>query len=275
MLKNTETYPVDFLTETLDLAGQTLINRFGEKLQIRSKADASLVTDADLASEAIVIERIKRYFPNDKIFSEEAGLSSKDRKPGSHIWIIDPLDGTTNFANNYPFFCVSIGRGRFKTDLSIEMTLGGIMAPLQKKIYLAALGNGAYVNQNKMSVAPSRDLKQSFLVTGFYYKRGEDLKHEIDRFAKVADICPSIRRDGSAALDLALVAEGIFDGFWELGLQPWDVAAGSLLVTEAGGTAVNYMPPQEIKKSATYNLEKDGIIVGCPSIVQAIANLIF
>ena len=270
MIKNTEKYPINFLEETLRLAGKELLNRYGEKLVIQTKSDASLLTDADLASESLIIDRIRRQFPDDKIYSEEAGLLSKERIPGTHIWIIDPLDGTTNFANNYPFFCVSIGRGRFLDDGSIEMIMGGIFAPTQEKTFVAALGQGAFCNGTRLTIAPFRPLPKAFLVTGFYYKKGDDLFREVNRFARVADLCPSIRRDGSAALDLALVAEGIFDGFWELGLQPWDVAAGSILVSEAGGVLRNYDSKEELR----YNLEKDGIIAGSKGIVQDIAGLL-
>jgi len=260
---------LEFLEETLKLAGAELIKRFGGNNNVRQKADSSLVTDADLASEKVVIDRIKKFFPNDIIFSEESGLSSLKRDPGTHVWIIDPLDGTTNFANDYPFFCVSIGRGMFNERGEVKMQLGGITDPTKAKTYLAEQGKGATLNGSPMSVTKTKDVAKSFLVTGFYYAKGQKLSAEIDKFKRVAEVCSSIRRDGAAALDMALVAEGVFDAFWELGLQPWDVAAGSVLVQEAKGLVLNYTSSSE----SVYNIEHDGVIAGSHDIVRELRQL--
>lgn len=262
---------LEFTEETLSLAGAELARRFGGTHSIQTKADSSLVTDADLASEKIVIDRIKSYYPDDLIYSEESGKTSTARRPGSHVWIIDPLDGTTNYANAYPFYCVSIGRGVFRADGSIDMQAGGVIDPSRGKTYLASQGGGAYCGTKRLQVAPPRPLGKSFLCTGFYYKKGDALTREMVRFSRLAEICSSIRRDGAAALDLALVAEGIFDGFWEVGLQPWDLAAGILLIAEAGGVVQNY--PHENKK--IFDVEGEGIVTGSPGIVQDLAALLY
>lgn len=231
---------IEFLEETLGLAAKELCGRFGSPMEIREKPDFSLVTDTDIAVEKLIIDRIKKWFPDDIIYAEESGKSSAARPPGGHVWIIDPLDGTTNFANRYPFFCSSVGRGQFRADGSIEMLAGGIVDPMRAKTYLGQTGKGATCNGQPIHVTAVADLKKAFLVTGFYYSKGASLSREISRLEKVAEVCTSIRRDGAAALDMALVAEGIYDGFWETGLAPWDVAAGSVLVREAGGVVANF-----------------------------------
>lgn len=220
-----------------------------------------------MASERLIIGEIKKYYPEDKILSEESGLSSGDRSPGSYIWVIDPLDGTTNFANGYPFFSVSVARGVFNTDGQIDIVLGGVADPIRGRVYLAQKGHGAYVAGQKLSCGKTEDFSQAFLVTGFYYQKGDELKRNIDLFLRVAEKCQNIRRDGSAALDMALVAEGVFDGFWERGLKPWDIAAGSLLINEAGGKIVNFSRNE-------FDLEGDGVICGSPQALRELKALI-
>lgn len=271
IIKSQNAAEMDFLTTTLLEAGAELSRRFGGDNHVRTKADQSLLTDADLASEEVVLGQIRRHFPDDRIYSEEAGLSKGGRPPGSYIWIIDPLDGTTNFANNYPFFCVSIGRGKFRADGSIELVSGGIHDPIRNKTYTATLGGGAFCNGQRLKASIRGELAKSFLVTGFYYQKGQALRREIERFSRVAETCQSIRRDGAAALDLALVAEGVYDAFWELGLAPWDLAAGALLVAEAGGSVVNY---HGTESANGFQVEGEGVIAGAPAITAAIGEII-
>lgn len=267
--------PLDFIDETLRLAGAELKTRFGGQNNVRAKKDTSLVTDADLAAEKIVLDRIAKYFPEDAIISEESGYHRVSRAPGQYVWIVDPLDGTTNFANGFPFFCTSIARCQFTADGHIQSVAGGVGDPIHDSIYLAARGAGATKNGARMSVHPDRALEQSFLVTGFYYTKGDDLDREINRFRKVAQSCQSIRRDGAAALDLALVASGVYDCFWERGLAVWDIAAGNLLVSEAGGRILNYPAADSAslvrnKAQLSYNLEADGIIAGSSQTASSI-----
>lgn len=256
-----------FIKEITKLSCAELMRYFERGVTVRSKPDDSLVTEADLASEAVVVEGIRKKFPHDVICSEESGLSSTERTPGKAIWIVDPLDGTTNFANGYPCFCVSIARGVFDDRGRIRLTHGAIGDPVRQKTYLAEAGRGAKVNDRPMRVRVKRPLKAAFLVTGFYYNTGDVLAQEVERFHRIAKVCSSIRRDGSAALDMAMAAEGVFDAFWELGLKPWDVAAGALLVLEAGGTVVNYPPA-----SGFFDVEGPGVICGSSDAVTALKS---
>jgi myo-inositol-1(or 4)-monophosphatase len=258
-----------FISDSIKLAGKEIMKYFNGELDIVRKADSSLVTQADLASEKVLIERIRQRYPDDIILSEEAGLSSVDRAPGKFIWILDPLDGTTNFTNSYPFFCISCARGVFRPDGKVEIVAGGIEDPVRGKTYLAAKGHGATCNGKALKIGDKRELEASFLVTGFYYNRGERLAKDVERFLRIAQRCQSIRRDGAAALDMALVAEGIYDGFWELGLQPWDIAAGAVIVTEAGGSLANYE-----NKSTFFDIEGEGLVAGHPHTVKKILELL-
>lgn len=273
----------EFIGDTLDLASGELLRRFGSVKDIKTKKDTSIVTDADLASEKIILDRITKFFPDDAIISEESGQMKVNRAAGQKVWIIDPLDGTTNFANSFPFFSVSIGYGEFLESGHIRILAGGISDPIHKNRYLAERGQGATCNGSPMQVVKDRGFSQCFLVTGFYYTVGKDLDREIERYRRVAQQCQSIRRDGSAALDLALVAAGVYDGFWERGLALWDVAAGSLLVSEARGIVTNYPPPNTAAEVASldatsaglsYNLEGEGIIAGTPTVVSQISHLL-
>ena len=186
------------------------------------------------------------------------------------MWIVDPLDGTTNFANKYPFYCVSIGRCVVLDSGRLEPVLGVVYDPCRDKMFSAIKGGGAFMNSKRISVAQPRDLSRSFLVTGFYYTQGERLKPEIARFERIAQICSSIRRDGAAALDLAMVAEGVYDAFWEHGLAVWDLAAGVLLVREAGGQVLNY----DSNQPSSYDLEGNGVLAGSMSASTSIAALL-
>ncbi len=260
---------MSFLHDVGRKAGAELMKRFGKELSVRHKGDQSLVTDADLASERVILDAIREAYPNDLHYSEEAGLSSQQRIPGQSIWVIDPLDGTTNFANRYPFFAVSIARAVFQDDGTLIVESGVVHDPVQMRTYVAARGQGAFLNGQRISSAKDRSVKDAFLVTGFAYHSGENLRKGIEFFHAVAETCTSIRRDGAAALDLALVAEGIYDGYWESGLGSWDLAAGSLLVEEAGGLIQNFSSSQ-----AKYSIEQGNIICGTPSVVTFLSNLL-
>ncbi len=260
---------MSFLHDLSRKAGAELMKRFGTKLNVRHKRDQSLVTDADLASEQVILDAIHQTFPRDLHYSEEAGLSSEQRVPGQSIWVIDPLDGTTNFANRYPFFAVSIARAVFQNDGSLRVESGVVHDPAQMRTYVAARGQGAFLNGKKIQVSQDRPVKDAFLVTGFAYHSGENLSKGIEFFHSVAETGASIRRDGAAALDLALVAEGVYDGYWESGLGSWDLAAGSLLVEEARGLIQNFS-----SSPAGYSIEQGNIICGTPSVVTFLSNLL-
>lgn len=256
----------DFLASTMYAAAAELMQRQGPDLQTMTKADTSLVTEADLASEKVIHDNISKYFPHDTILSEESGRTTGN---GPFVWIVDPLDGTTNYANGYPFFCISIARGRFLPSGRVEVEQGAIYDPNRKRLYFADLGKGASVNGQQIKVSIGRDFSKCFLVTGFYYMREETLQREIDRFSRVAKHCQTIRRDGAAALDLAYTAEGIYDAFWEVGLSPWDIAAGALLVKEAGGVVQNYSI-----NSDGFDVFGHGIVAGNSMAVANIASLL-
>jgi myo-inositol-1(or 4)-monophosphatase len=263
------TKEMKFLHELSCKAGEVLMQHFGTNVNIRHKKDHSLVTDADLASERLILGAIQSQFPSHLILSEEAGLSSKQRSVGQSIWIIDPLDGTTNFANRYPFFAVSIARAVFGPDGHIDVVEGAVHDPTRDKTYVAAKGIGAFVNGQRLAVTADRPMRDAFLSTGFAYHAGENLRRGIEFFHSVAETCQSIRRDGAAALDLALVAEGVYDGYWESGLGPWDLAAGKLLAEEAGAKIQNFSP-----SSPKYSIEEGNIVCGTPTVVNFISDLL-
>jgi myo-inositol-1(or 4)-monophosphatase len=230
---------LNFAIQTARDAGRLLAERLGRVL-ISNKGDIDLVTEADLASERLIIDRIKSHYPRHAILAEESGASEgvdSTRPSGEHSewkWIIDPLDGTTNYAHGYPCFCVSIAaenKGRIE--------LGVIYDPMREELFTVERGEGAALNGRRIRVSQTSDLNRAMLCTGFPYdvrERGEFARH----FTNFIMHAQSVRRDGSAALDLAYVACGRFDGFWEEGLRPWDVAAGVLMIEEAGGKVSRY-----------------------------------
>jgi myo-inositol-1(or 4)-monophosphatase len=186
----------------------------------------------DHRAEAAVIEILEKEFPSHSILTEE----SKGREgSGLYRWILDPLDGTTNYAHGYPFFCVSLA-----LEKDGQIIWGIIYDPLREELFAAEAGRGATVNGMALQVSATRLMHQSFLCTGFPYDMRESTEDNLRYFSRFAKIVQAIRRDGSAALDLCYVAMGRFDGFWEMKLNPWDVAAGGLIVTEAGGRVTNF-----------------------------------
>ncbi len=220
---------LDFAIDVSKRAGKKLLGRF-EKLgrsDISFKGKRNLVTVADNESEEFIVAEIRRSFPEHTILAEER---TKDREETGYRWIIDPLDGTINYAHGHPFFCVAMALLR-----EGEVVLGVVHAPLLGETYHAELGKGAFLGGRKLSVSDSDELINSLLATGFAYVREETMSNNLANFSRLSLKARGVRRYGSAAIDLAYVAAGRLDGFWELYLAPWDVAAGSLLVTEAGG----------------------------------------
>lgn len=215
------------LVEAALAGGSILEGYFGGDFRISYKGALNLVTDADLASEKEVVGILKRRFPGAAILAEEGGEESGE---SSVRFIIDPLDGTTNFAHGYPVFAVSIA---FEESLSV--TAGAVYDPTRKELFTAAKGKGAFLNGRRLGVSSTKRLQEALLVTGFPYDLKEDLTRNMRLFNRFMGASRAIRRDGSAALDLCYVAAGRFDGFWEERLGPWDTAAGALIVEEAGG----------------------------------------
>lgn len=225
---------LNFAIETAREAGHILLEKFGRIEKVTKKGDINLVTEADLASEALIIEKIKSYHPKHAILAEEAGEAVIIGGGTSWKWIIDPLDGTTNYAHGYPCFCVTLA-----LEHEGEVVIGVTYDPTRNELFAAEKGHGATLNGKPIRVSATENLGDSLIVTGFPY----DFKQRVDFSRHLTEFLlqsRGVRRDGSAAIDLAYVACGRFDGFWEEGLNPWDVAAGKLLIEEAGGQITYY-----------------------------------
>ncbi|MFH1288453.1 MAG: inositol monophosphatase family protein [bacterium] len=247
--------------ETAVKAGKFLKSRVGKIRKMKYKGEIDIVTDVDLKAERIIVEAILKNYPNHSILTEEAGTIQG--KESEYRWIIDPLDGTTNFSHGYPFFCVSIA-----LEKQGEIIMGAVYEPVRDELFFAEKGKGAYLNNKKISVSPVNDLKKSLLVTGFAYnihkaKRNNNINH----FRKFLKTAQAVRRDGAAALDLAYAACGRSEGFWELRLNPWDVAAGYLIVCEAGGRVTDF-------KGNPFSIFKKEILATNGSIHQACLKVI-
>jgi myo-inositol-1(or 4)-monophosphatase len=213
-------------------AGSLLKSRVGKIKSVDYKSAFNIVTDVDKASEELIVKVIKATFPDDGFLAEESGeeLSRKSKRR----WIIDPLDGTTNYTHSYPFFAVSIG-----VEEDGVMVLGVVYNPMADEMFVAERGAGAYLNGEKLAVSKESSLDNSLLATGFPPDTLNNMQNNMESFKYLTSHCHGVRRDGSAALDLCFVAAGRLDGFWERKLAPWDVAAGSLIVEEAGGSVTN------------------------------------
>lgn len=207
-------------------AGALLAQHFERGIAYDLKAEFDLVTEADRASEKLVVERLHSYFPSHSVLGEEGGLREKT---SDYCWYVDPLDGTTNFAHGYPAFNVTLALER-----SGETLAGVIFDPIRQEMFTAELGGGAFLNGRRIQTSRTAGLGAALLATGFpSRKRHENVN--VHFFHQVAMVSHGVRRSGSAAIDLAYVACGRLDGFWEFGLNPWDMAAGLLLAREAGG----------------------------------------
>ncbi|GAB4190923.1 MAG: inositol monophosphatase family protein [Simkaniaceae bacterium] len=210
-------------------AGELLMQGFGTTFSIKAKDGRhNLVTEYDTKSENLILDRIISCFPHHNFLCEETGRHGKEEN--EYLWIIDPLDGTVNFAHNIPIFSVSIAYAEKQEVLS-----GVIYHPMMNELFVAEKGKGAFLNNEKLSVTAVSAFEEAVFGTGFPYNTYENPLHCIDHFINVAKQGIPIRRLGSAAIDLAYLAAGRFDAFWEVFLQPWDYAAGKLLVEEAGG----------------------------------------
>ncbi len=226
-------------------AGEILCSGYGKRHQIDHKGTIDLVTEVDHQSEAFLLGEIQRNYPDHRVVAEESG-----EKYGQDccLWYVDPLDGTVNYAHGLPIFCVSIA---YQQNGILELAV--VYDPMRDECFRAARGQGAFLNDLPIQASETPDLDQSLLVTGFPYDVRTNPESNLDHFAHFAVRTHGVRRLGSAALDLCYVAAGRFDGFWEIRLGPWDVAAGGLIAKEAGALVTNihgdadYMsPPQSI-----------------------------
>lgn len=207
-------------------AGALIARYYERRVVAERKGEYDLVTEADRASEALVVERLRAHYPSHTIVAEEGGGIDS---ASDYRWYVDPLDGTTNFAHGYPAFAVSLGLER-----AGEPIAGVVYDPVRDELFAAERGGGAYLNSRRIHVSATRRVSESLLATGFpNIQRGSS--YNIHFYHQLGMATHGVRRSGSAALDLAYVACGRLDGFWEFGLQPWDMAGGRLIVAEAGG----------------------------------------
>ncbi len=202
-----------------------------KNIEMKKGEERNLVSEIDRNAEKKIIDIIKRHHPSHGILAEESGGSGTS----DYVWVIDPLDGTTNFLHGLPIFCVSIGL-QYKN----ELIAGVVYDPNLDELFTAEKGSGAYLNGKRLRVTATSELIQSLLVTGFPYDIASNPDNTIERFVNVLVKAQAVRRLGSAALDLSYVAAGRFDGFWEVNLNPWDMAAGILFVREAGGKVTDF-----------------------------------
>jgi myo-inositol-1(or 4)-monophosphatase len=218
---------VDFCSELAVDAGKMLKRGFNSRLKIVYKGRINPVTDLDVKAERRITGEIKRRFPSHSILAEE-GTGSGTR--AEYRWIIDPLDGTVNYAHGFPVYCVSIA-----VEFRGTVVAGAVYDPERDELFKTSLGAGAFLNGKRIRVTLETNLERALLATGFAYDIGTSPRNNLGLFARMAKKAQGIRRPGSAAIDMCWLASGRIDGFWELKLHPWDTAAASLLVTEAGG----------------------------------------
>ncbi|WP_028316352.1 inositol monophosphatase family protein [Desulfatibacillum aliphaticivorans] len=213
-------------------AAKVLLKYYGRARVVKKKGEIDLLTQADKASEEIIVEAIARAFPDHAILAEEGSGKEADSE---YTWIVDPLDGTTNYAHGLPLFSISIGLARAEKTI-----FGLVLNPVTQELFVAKEGQGATLNSRPISVSDQTDLQDSLVVTGFPYGLKTMMPELMDRFSAVLPKVQGVRRLGSAALDLCYVACGRFDGFWEQNLAPWDTAAGECIVREAGGKVTDF-----------------------------------
>ena len=224
---------IERVSEIARGAGRIQMEHRGEIRRVEYKGDNDIVTDVDKRCEEYIVKGLGELFPDDDILAEEG--SNKGGK-GGRRWIIDPLDGTVNYTHGFPFFAVSIG-----LEQHGDLTLGVIFDPNRDELFTATKGHGAFVNGERISMSKEATLDRSLLATGFAYSaRRETGFDNLDHFASFAKRSRAVRRPGSAAIDLAWLACGRIDGFWELYLKPWDMAAGVCIIREAGGLVTSF-----------------------------------
>ncbi len=222
---------MDDVKQAVQQTGKLIVNSFTKTQHIQFKSRYDMVTETDLASEKAMINFLTTLTPEIDILAEESSSNLSDyHLPEGYLWVLDPLDGTTNFAHGFPHFAISIA-----LMLNGKPVLGIVYDPIKNEMFTAICGSGAYLNSNRLAVSTAASLDKSLLATGFPYRVREIRQNNLIEFCVFRMACQGLRRTGAAALDLAYVAAGRLDGFWERQLKPWDTAAGILLVTEAGG----------------------------------------
>jgi myo-inositol-1(or 4)-monophosphatase len=230
-----------------------------DKLTVEQKAQNDFVSEVDRAAEQAIIEVLKDAYPQHSILAEESGLSET---LSEYQWIIDPLDGTTNFLHGFPQYCVSIA-------LSVKGVVnhGVIFDPTRNDLFTASKGGGAFLNDRRIRVSKTLQLKDSLIGTGFPYKEFSQFDRYIGMFKEVTQKSAGVRRPGAAALDLAYLACGRYDGFWEMGLSPWDVAAGGLMIKEAGGLITDFSGEEGF-------MDNGNVVAATPKVFPALLKII-
>lgn len=240
---------------------EVLQHYYGRLEHVEEKFQAGLVSEADKESEKVIFEALRKNFPYDEFLGEESTLDLtkiQSMKPAGKVgrWIVDPLDGTTNYIHRFPIFCISLGY-----EVEGKIRLAVIDVPMLGEVYTAIEGQGAFVNGKRIRVSDTPNIKKSLLATGFFSEDEISLEEQLRIFSKVVRDARGVRRPGAAAYDLAQVARGVFDGFWERNLKPWDSAAGILLVREAGGEVLTYGGNQ-------YHPYNNSLIAGNKAVVS-------
>lgn len=255
-------FPTLFELEDLAAqAGDILRAGYSKEHQVAYKGVIDLVTEVDHASEAFLLGEINRRWPGSYILSEESGITAGDRE---QAWFVDPLDGTVNYAHGVPFFSVSIACARRGV-----MQLGVVYDPMRDELFSAERGRGAQLNGKPIHASPTTELQRSLLVTGFPYDAWDTENDNFANFVRFGKMTQGVRRFGSAALDACYVGAGRFDGFWELSLKPWDVAAGGLVAQEGGAIVTN------VRNEPDYLSAPQSIVAAAPGIHgQILGNLV-
>ena len=242
----------------------SIINRASldlDLLKISSKSPNDFVTEVDRAAEAAIIETVLHAYPGHGILAEESGREH-GAKDSEFVWIIDPLDGTTNFIHGLPIYAVSIALAHRGV-----VQQGVVYDPTRNDLFMASKGRGAFLNDRRLRVSKRILMSQALIGTGFPFRKGDNFKRYLQMFEAVMPACAGLRRPGAAALDLCYVAAGSYDGFFETGLNPWDVAAGSLMITEAGGLIGNFTG------EADYLYQRE-VVAGNPKIYGQLVQLL-
>ena len=241
-----------------------IINRASldlDRLQVDLKGSNDFVTEVDRASEAVIIDTLLAAYPGHGILAEESGRT-RGAADSEFVWIIDPLDGTTNFIHGFPTYAVSIALAHRD-----QVQQAVVYDPARNDLFFASKGRGAFLNDKRLRVSKRTRLAESLIGTGFPFRKGDDFKRYLAMFQAVMQSCAGLRRPGAAALDLCYVAAGWYDGFFETGLSPWDVAAGSLLVTEAGGLVGNFTGDADF-------LFRKEVIAGNPKVYGQLVQML-
>ncbi len=245
-------------------AAGSIINRGAldiDRLQVGSKGPNDFVTEVDRAAETAIIDILLEAYPDHGILAEESGRERGSRT-SQYLWIIDPLDGTTNFIHGLPTYAVSIALSHRN-----QVQQAVVYDPARNDMFYASRGRGAFLNDRRLRVSKRTRLADSLIGTGFPYRKGDNFKRYLKMFEMVMQACAGVRRPGAAALDLCYVAAGWYDGFFETGLSPWDIAAGSLMITEAGGLIGNFTG------EADY-LHQREVVAGAPKIYGQLVQML-